>query len=525
MPVWADLKMFARFAGGLRAFLRQPIDEKQARDWIDRLVAEREQNFLRVARRGIYGYPRSPYLPMLRAADCSFRDLELSVQRRGLEQTLRSLREAGVYVSFEESKGRVPLVRDGQLISEGPVAFANPFLEPDYASATGGSSGTPTRVEHELGHLAVLAAHELVTYAAHDAVELPTIVFRGVLPDGSGFHNTLRRAHYGQPPQMWCSPVDPWDFSPGQRRFRFATWGTLLLARLYGVPLPWPHFVPVERADTVARAARRLLDEHGRCLVLASASRGLRVCLAAEQLGFNLQGAVFRVAGEPLSDARLEGMQRVGARVFSTYGFTELGRVGMGCRAPLDQTDVHLCQSLCALIQYPRNTDLETIDAWCFTSVLPTAPRILLNTESDDTGLIEERSCGCPLDIPGLGLHLRRIRSFRKLTTDGATLFAADVERLLEHDLPARFGGTPFDYQLAEQEDGAGLTRLHLRVHPRLTIDGPALIEGFYLALARQSVMAASAANLWRQGQTLRIVRVAPRWTGRGKFQSLVRGP
>jgi hypothetical protein len=38
------------------------------------------------------------------------------VRNQGLEEALRALREARVYVTFEEFKGREPMVRHGQLI-------------------------------------------------------------------------------------------------------------------------------------------------------------------------------------------------------------------------------------------------------------------------------------------------------------------------------------------------------------------------------------------------------------------------
>ena len=41
---------------------------------------------------------------------------------------------------------------------------------------------------------------------------------------------------------------------------------------------------------------------------------------------------------------------------------------------------------------------------------------------------------------------------------------------LIEQVLPARFGGTPLDYQLMEQEEEYGLTRVYLVIHPALKL-------------------------------------------------------
>jgi len=86
-----------------------------------------------------------------------------------------------------------------------------------------------------------------------------------------------------------------------------------------------------------------------------------------------------------------------------------------------------------------------TVDAFHFTTLLPTARKLLLNVESDDYGVVETRSCGGPLESYGYTEHLRQIRSFRKLTGEGVTLVGSEMLRILEEVLPARFGGSPLD--------------------------------------------------------------------------------
>ncbi len=88
----------------------------------------RETNFLIMVERGIFGYPRSPYRPLLKVAGCELGDLQAMVRTKGLETILRVLCEAGVYVSFEEFKGRTPIVRDGQVIPVRAQDFDNPYL-------------------------------------------------------------------------------------------------------------------------------------------------------------------------------------------------------------------------------------------------------------------------------------------------------------------------------------------------------------------------------------------------------------
>jgi hypothetical protein len=60
---------------------------------------------------------------------------------------------------------------------------------------------------------------------------------------------------------------------------------------------------------------------------------------------------------------------------------------------------------------------------------------------------------------------------------------------ILEEVLPARFGGSPLDYQLLEEEDEQGFTRLSLLVSPRVALaDENAALELIASALQRSSV-------------------------------------
>ena len=73
--VWSDLKMYGRFAVGLRRFLRDTISLDDARRLVRSYLAERDDNFLRVVRRGVFEHPTSPYLPLLRHAKVEYGDV------------------------------------------------------------------------------------------------------------------------------------------------------------------------------------------------------------------------------------------------------------------------------------------------------------------------------------------------------------------------------------------------------------------------------------------------------------------
>lgn len=196
----------------------------------------------------------------------------------------------------------------------------------------------------------------------------------------------------------------------------------------------------------------------------------------------------------------------------------------MSCARPVDDNDQHLFKDAIALIQYPHRlagADIA-VDAFCFTTLLPTAPKLMLNVESDDYGVVETRSCGCPLETYGFTEHLRDIHSFSKLTCEGVTLVGSEMIHILEEVLPAKFGGSPLDYQLMEEEDEQGFTRLSLVIGPKIQIaDETAVIDAVMDALGHSSAAADSARAIWKQAKTIRVKRMEPIWTARGKLMPL----
>jgi len=109
MSILADIKMHTRFAWGLRGFLRHTISLEEAKEIVRQRMVERDKNFLRLIERGVFGYSRSPYLPLFELAQVELGDIQKMVLDKGLEGTLHALREAGVYINFEEFKGREPI--------------------------------------------------------------------------------------------------------------------------------------------------------------------------------------------------------------------------------------------------------------------------------------------------------------------------------------------------------------------------------------------------------------------------------
>ena len=523
MNILSDLKMYGRFIWGLRGFLKQTLTLEEAKAIIKKRMEERETNFLRLVRRGIFGYPKSPYLPLLKLAQCEMGDIENMVRAKGLEGTLQALREAGVYITFEEFKGREPMVRNGKLIPVKTHDFDNPYLNAFYYSKSGGTTGPGTRVAIDLEHLAAQVPNIMISHDCHGALNLPTAIWFPIPPDSTALISILYRARFGQTPQKWFSPITNQHIRPSLVNYLIPR-SFVGLGRLYGVPIPSPEFVPMDQAAVIANWASKSLMASEKCLILCHVSQALRVCVYAQEKGIDLSGTFFWSGGEPPTPVKINEIARTGAHLIPMYIFTEVGYVGVGCSNPADCNDIHLFKDLLALTQYFRRQTDANIPAgsFHFTTLLPTAPKILLNVESDDYGIVEKRACSCPMESYGFTEHLREIRSFRKLTGEGVTLIGSEMIHILEELLPARFGGTSLNYQLVEEEDERGFTRLSLFISPRVgKINEEVVIDTVLKALERSGVSANLARAIWSQTKTLRVRRMEPIFTNRGKLMPL----
>lgn len=514
------LPMYARFMWGLPRFLRRRITLDQAHAWIAERLADRETAFLRLIKRGVYGYPQSPYRFLLREAGCEYGDIVKLLENQSLEDALGVLYDNGVYVSFDEFKGRAPIVRGSRTLETSADDFDNPHLKRQYETETGGSTGPGTRIGMELDNIFENTHAYALALSAHHLLDAPSVVWTSGLPSGVGIVNVLRSVLLGNVARRWFTPVAP-DDQRQPLRFRFATAYIFATGRAMGLNLPRLEPVSFENAASIARVSADFVKQQGQCLVRTAVSMSLRVAIAAKAERIDLTGVTFMGAGEPPSRAKVAGINASGATYVPTYTFSEGGPVGMGCANPVDGTDVHFFRHRLAVIERPQQvpgTD-TTVNAFCFTSLMPTAPKLLLNTESDDFGILERRSCGCPLESAGFPEHIRQVRSARKLTGEGITLVGNDLSRIMEEVLPARFGGSALDFQLVEEEDGVGFTRMFLLVSPQLAIvdeDEPArvLLE----ALSHGDLGADVARSLLAGARSIRVRREKPTASIRGKL-------
>lgn len=508
---------YLRFCRQYRAFLRDTISLAEAQSIVKDRLARRGDNFLSMVKRHVFSSPRSPYRQLMQAARCEFGDLERLVSKEGLEDTLLTLRREGVYIGFEEYKGRKPLVRDGREIPIGADAFRNRYLSGMLEGSTGGSTGVPRRVAVHVDHLAAQSPARMLSFEAHGIRTQPHAIWMGILPDASGPNVILRPAKHGLVPERWFANIVT-PRQPIERvKARLMNRTIVLLGRLSGVPIPEPEPLRLDQAIVVAEWLAETLKTRGPCSFLAHVSKGVRVAVAATNAGLDLTGATFVLAGEPVTPGKVASVAASGAVTVPMYAFAEHGELGVGCVNPIGEDEVHLFEDTLAVVQASRQVpgyDVQ-VDSFHWTSLSPTAPNILLNVESDDYGIIEERECGCPLHAYGFRKVMREIRSFRKMTGEGVTLIGSDAVRALEEVLPDRFGGSPLDYQLIEEEDERGMTVISLVIDPSVPIERERdVLEAFVQA-------AGDSGMVWDGGDSLRIKRQKPVLTRAGKLMPL----
>jgi hypothetical protein len=513
--------MYGRLVRKVPQYLARRVTLEEGRALLASNLANRERNFLQLAQRSIYGQPSSPYLAKLREAGCELGDLRRMVEESGIEETLLELYNAGVRIGFEEFKGRAPTRLAGQEVLLRADQFNNPYVAKHLETSSSGSTGVPARNPKDLDHL---MAREPVTLAIDEAQGfhgLPTARVTGIMPFGSGPLGLIRSGRYGHSIDRWFVPEIP---RRPELRYRWAHRYLMAMAQLYRVPVPQPEPLPLEDSVVVAEWAAATLEEKGPCLIHATVSMALRIAIAAQEAGIDLTSVTFRTGAEPMTEAKMAIITATGAGAFTNFSMSDVGKIGFACMRPHGVNDQHLMIDHLGVIQAPRTIGGTEIHPLVITTLLPSAPRIFFNVEIDDFGILERRACGCPLEKLGLHTHVRDIRSFGKLTAEGVTLVGSEMERILESELPSRFGGTPLDYQLVEEEDENGFTRLYIVVSPAIPlVDEQAVVDTVLAELERSSLSGDLASRQWHQADVVKVRREQPALSGRGKMLLLRR--
>jgi len=502
--------MVARLTRDLPAYLRTPMTLDEAGRRVRHGLAHRERRFLDLVDRTVYRHAASPYRRLLEHAGCERGDLADLVTREGLEGALEALADRGVYVTYDELKGRRPAVRGSARFTFSARDFDNPILKPHYVVFTSGSGGTPSRVRQSLAYTADGATTVALAFDAHGIRNPRNLFWFGPLVTWPLVHLML-----GQPIEAWFSPVP--SLPPlAQAALRSMS----LLIRASGRRLPMPRFRDLQEPERVTAWLLDHADAERPVVVNLRTSSAVRVARAAQALGRPLDGVTLHCRGEPLSLARRRHIEQAGARVLTSYASVELPFVAYLCPLGAEADDLHLCLNRYAAIGHERPIfeGGPSVESLLLTSLNGTVAKIALNTELGDSARIEQRACGCSLGALGLRTHLSEIRSFEKLSSEGTTFARGDVLAILEEILPARFGGSAVDYQLVEEEDAEGASRLILRVHPNVgPIDEAAMRAALLEALGRGGPVDAYQAGLLSRAGSIVVRRLPPLATRAGK--------
>lgn len=505
---------FLRFASGVKRFVAESISIENARETILRGMQMRKSALLQKIELAVFANPRSPYLKLFRAAGCEIGDVRALIRREGVEHTLHKLHQSGIYVTFDEFKGRTPAVRGSQKFSFRDTDFDNPLVTPHFHSSSGGTRGRPTRILIDLDHIAQSAPHWALWFAAHNWLPRPLIFWT---PSHSGVANRhLLCAKFGKRYVKWFSSV-----GMGTVKDRIVAPCVHTLVR-WGTGCPRPEFVPLNEAAKVGEYLAGVVQQGMKPCIVTSPSEAVRVCLAMQDRGISFRDVTFLLGAEPLTAARKKTIEAAGAQAVPTYGFSEGGSVGSQCTNPAVADDVHVSLDAYAVIQrgqHPQDAQTPTDGALLLTALRPACPKVLFNTEIGDSAVLETRRCGCLFDEVGYVQHLHTIRSFQKITGFGVTFVGADLFHLLEEVLPQKFGGGITDYQLVEDQTARGEPRYTLFVSPDVgLVDEKELVAGFLEELGKLKNHYRYMVGLWAQAGVVHVKRQRPVPTARGKI-------
>lgn len=510
-----------RFFRSLPGFLSQPLSVRQALRRVELRFERRAARLAALLKQLSSSNPNNPYRQLLDHSGFEAGDADRLLQQEGVEGLLQSLYEAGVFLASDEFKGREPVRRGSLKFTVEPTELVNPGATVHGLTQSSGSRGKPTPVPIDLAFIEDHAVNTLLALHAYGGIHWVHAHY-GV-PGGTSVTNPLEFAKAGRPPERWFTPVDP--AAPGlHHRYRWAARGIWLGSRLAGVPMPGPTTAPTDRLDAVARWMRQVLSQGKIPHLWTVASTAVLICQAAANNGIDIAGARFTAGGEPTTRARRQAVEATGAVIIPRMGTTETDILSYGCMDGRAADDMHFFDDRHALIQ-PGTAATAGVppDAMLLTSLLPSAPLILLNVCMGDQASVTRRACACPLDGIGWHTHLSEVRSFEKLTAGGLTFLDFDVIRVLEEVLPARFGGSGLDYQLVERADRPNARgQIQLLVNPALgELDTGEVADVFLMALGGGTGGERLMELQWRSNRVVEVVREPARKTASGKILHL----
>jgi hypothetical protein len=517
-----DVTTYRRFAVGLRSFLRRPLTTANCESILGRQRSSYQASFLHILEGGVYANARSPYRRLLEHAGIELGDVAALVRDIGLEAALGRLYDAGVHIRLSEVKGRRPVQRPGLEFPVSEHDFDNPLLQAHFEARSGGSRSAGRRTVFDLAHLEFEAAQYSILCDELGLTNRPAAVWYPAPPGFAGLGAGLVMARLGRRVDRWFSQT-ALPVRPAASRGLLLAATAVAAGRAWGKGrIPWPEHLSLDGADTVARWLAEEAARGSPGMLITYPSAAVSTCAAALDRRLDIAGSFFYVGGEPYTAEKARVVERAGARAVSWYGMTETGAIGLPCgRAELPD-EVHLLPYKLAVLQRPTRVGAVDLETLLVTTLVPYSPKLMLNVDTGDYGMLEEHDCVCALGQAGYRRHLHAIRSHEKLTAAGMTFLGEDLVTLVDEVLPARYGGSPEDFQLVEEEGAAGVPRVTLVVSPRLgQLDDEQMIGTVLGHLAAAGGANRMMSEVWRGAETVRVARREPHVTTGGKVLPL----
>ena len=503
-------------ARGIRRLVRHPATAEAARRQVADEVANRGPRLLHMLDELVWPYPSSPARRLLDHAGVERGDAARLVEELGVDGALGALRDAGVYVAYEEYHGRQEARRGSATFSFEPADFFNPVVPADYMANTGGSRSSGTPMELSFAWQRRQGVQRAIQYAMAGVGGAPTAVWLPVFPSAAGFGAVMKISAGGNRPERWFSQI-PGRLEGVAGHKQTANRLLPALSLLSRTGLPSPEHVPGDEPAPVVDWMQDALRRSPRVTLTGYASSITAAARYAVERGIDLTGVVAYPASEPVTVGKLAAIRASGMQAYPMYAIVPEGTLAMSCDSCSDE-EYHLWEQEVAVITRRRSRgDGTDVDAFCLTSLAPIAPRVLLNVENDDYGVVTTGvDCACDLGRLGLRTRVSHIRGISKVVAAGVTLEGETFDELVERELPARLGGGPGDYQFVEQEGPDG-SAVALRIHPRVgAVDEAAALVAVRDALAAtDNGLLASA--VWGPGGGLVVERAAPSITKAGK--------
>lgn len=507
----------------LKQIFKEPLNLDSSEQIIINRLMHREQNFLKMVEEIIFAFPESPYKILLERAGYGYEDVRRLVRNHGIEGTLKKLYEKGVYIDILEFKGKKETVRGKDIFRFKEKDFSNPLLTKGVKTQSGGTRSAGTSMVVPLEYIKEHNPYNVLAADKCGITNNPAIIWLPILPAGEGLFFNLRFAAMGNPPVKWFSQVDERYIKPSITD-KLKTKTTIWIAKFYKKRMPSPEFVDMQKTAVIARWMNDNIGNSKGFSVVTYASSALRLIMTAKNEEAKLGETVFWLMGEPLTNKIMEEIEDYGCRAYSLYGCNELMQIGQGCINPIYSDDMHFCRDKLAVIQHKRKVEHSdnTVDAFLFTTILKSSPKIFLNTETGDYGIIEKRNCGCGFEQLGFTDHIHTVRSFEKLTAEGATFIGSDLIPLIQQTLPSEFGGNATDYQFIEEPDETGIPKLYMLINPDIHgIDEEKVRNIVFDALTSGEYSHSYSRSYWTQMKTIQIKRKHPIPTKRGKIVPL----